>query len=202
LSTFTRTQNIPTFTRTQNSQTFTRTQNVQTATQSQSISTFTRTENSQSNIIPTRTVSNTVNLCGTSSYNVNCTHFCNIDSDCKNGFSCFKVNINNNLGICNFNNFCGSNFERIDCNKPCPNGVDLDCENGNFCFKDKETNKCKQIPVNYTTTSKTTSYQTTKSNLNEEEEENNEEEGVNNGNTMNPNIILKFSIFFIFLLFL
>ena len=66
------------------------------------------------------------------------------------------MNLFNNVGICNFNNFCGSSFEKLDCIKPCPNGIDLDCENGNFCFKDNNGgNVCNQIPKNFTTTTKT-----------------------------------------------
>ena len=121
----------------------------------------------------TNTLTNglTSNLCGTSSYNVNCTQTCILNSDCQNGFSCFKVNIHNNLEICNFNNFCGPYFENIDCNRPCPNGIDLDCGgNGNFCFKDKKNNVCNQIP-NVTTPLIPTN------------------PIINNGNSLNSNII-------------
>jgi len=104
------------------------------------------TTTSKTIISPTISVNSTImNLCGTSAYNVNCTQPCNIDSDCKIGFLCYKVNIQN-LSICNFNNFCGTyNEQNVKCNKQCPNGIDLDCDANTFCFKET-TNFCNQVP--------------------------------------------------------
>ena len=133
------------------------TQDPSQSTQAASTQDLSQSTTRQQPIQPTQPNTNILNLCGTSAYNVNCNQLCNVNSDCtQNGFFCFKVNLFNNVGICNFNNFCGSSFEKLDCIKPCPNGIDLDCENGNFCFKDNNGgNVCNQIPKNFTTTTKT-----------------------------------------------
>lgn len=91
---------------------------------------------------------NILNLCGTSSYNVNCTQPCpnELDTDCvSEGYKCFAV-LSNTL-LCNYNNYCGTTFDNINCQQQCPNGIDMDC--GQYggtltCFK-IITNTCNQF---------------------------------------------------------
>jgi hypothetical protein len=105
-----------------------------------------------STTIPT-SANSMINLCGSSAFNVNCTEFCpnGLNSECMTpGFTCFNVK-SNDLALCNFNNFCGSNGA-IDCMMPCSLGLDSQCTTiGSTCLK-ITTNFCNQVPSTMTTT--------------------------------------------------
>ena len=110
-------------------------------------STVSTTGLSSTAMLTTTIPNSSINLCGSSASNVNCTEFCpkGLNSECTTpGFTCFNLNMND-LALCNYNNFCGSNGV-FDCMMPCPLGLDSQCTTvGSTCFK-ITTNFCNQMP--------------------------------------------------------
>ena len=48
----------------------------------------------------------------------------------------------------NYYNYCGLNYDNIDCNSSCINGIDSECENGKKCFNTKLCHDKKTTYIN------------------------------------------------------